>query len=126
VVFERFERFAMSSQLVPLTTAPNQSLIVSLSVNGESIDLDIDLHYNEVAGYWVMAISTAQLGLLLDSIPLVSGNAPVGNLLGQFEYLEIGGFTLVNASQVALDYPNNTDLGTDFLCIWYDNTVAIA
>jgi hypothetical protein len=114
------------TQLIPLTSAPNQSLVVSLNINGVAVDLYFFLHYNEIAGYWVMTISSASGAVILDSIPLVTGNAPAGNLLGQFEYLGIGGATVVNAGQVILDYPDNADLGTDFLMLWYDNTVVAA
>jgi hypothetical protein len=111
----------MSNQLVPLTTAPNQKLVVSLSVNGQSFDLLLSIHYNEIAGWWVVTIADAAGVVLLDSIPFVTGSEPAGNILGQFEYMGLGGATIINASQAANDYPNNTQLGVDFYLVWYDN-----
>ena len=110
------------SQIIPLTTAPNQTFTVSLSVDGATVDLGMILRYNEVARYWVLSIYDTIGALLLDSLPLITGSFPAGNILGQFAYLEIGSAYVINASQVASpDFPNNGDLGTDFVLLW-DNT----
>jgi hypothetical protein len=114
----------MSAQLVPLTNQNNQQLTVSLEVDGQAIDLALSIWYNAVAGYWNMDISTPQGVPVLNSIPLVCGDNDSGNLLAQYGYLGIGSMTIVNASQVPLDYPNSSDLGTDFLCIWVDVAAA--
>jgi hypothetical protein len=112
----------LSAQLVPLTTAPNQQLVVSLNVNGVAIDLYISLHYNEIAGWWVMTIANAAGQILLSSVPFITGSEPAGNLLGQFQYMGFGGATVINASQAANDFPSNTQLGADFFLVWYDNS----
>jgi hypothetical protein len=109
------------AQLIPLSTAPNQTLIASLSIDGGTIDLQLGLHYNEIAGWWVMTVSDSQGDVILDSIPFITGSIPAGNILGQYEYLEIGGAVIINASQAANDYPNNTQLGVDFYLLWIDN-----
>jgi uncharacterized protein DUF6983 len=92
---------------------------VPLNINGVSFDIGLNLHYNEIAGYWVMTLTNAQGAILLDSIPLMTGSEPAGNILGQYAYLGLGGMTVINASQ-ANDYPTNTQLGKDFFLISYD------
>jgi hypothetical protein len=113
----------MASQLIPLTSSPNQTLRVSLNVNGAALDLYLYLHYNEIAQYWVMTVSNASGTVLIDSVPFITGNEPAGNLLGQFAYLGLGGATIINASQVpSPSVPNNSDLGSDFVLVWYDES----
>lgn len=110
----------MANQIIPLSTAPAQSLQVALSVDGRPITLRLTIRYNEMAGYWVMAIADSTGVLLLDSIPLVTGSYPAANLLQQYAYLGIGSAYIINASGVAQDYPNATDLGSDFVLLWGD------
>jgi hypothetical protein len=112
----------MSVQVIPLTASPNQSLIVHVSINGQSLDLYLYLHYNEIAGYWVMTVRLSpSADPILDSVPFITGQEPAGNILGQFDYLGIGGMTIINTSQGTNDYPDNSQLGTDFQLIVYDN-----
>lgn len=109
------------NQLVPIGNSPNQTLSTSLNIDGVVSNYQMTLRYNEVAGYWVMTVQDAAGNLILDSIPLITGNAPAGNILGQFAYLGIGSAYILNAGGVPLpDYPNNIDLGSDFFLIWGD------
>jgi hypothetical protein len=111
----------MSQQIVPLTTAPNQTLSVPLNIDGGVSDYYLTLGYNEIAQYWVMSVSDTFGNLILDSIPFITGGAPGANILGQFAYLGIGSAYVINASGVSTpDYPNNLDLGTDFVLLWSD------
>lgn len=108
-----------------MSNSPNQTLTTSLNVDGVVTDYQLTLRYNEVAGYWVMSVSDAAGNLILDSIPLVTGNAPAGNILGQFAYLGIGSAYIINAGGVKFpEYPNNIDLGSDFVLIWGDTPTA--
>ena len=108
-------------QLVPLNNSPNQVTVVPLNIDGAVQDQYWQLRYNEIAGYWALTISDANGTVLLDSIPFVTGNAPAGNILGQFAYLQLGSATIVDASSISdPDYPNDQDLGTDFVLIWGD------
>ena len=52
------------------------------------------------------------------------GLEPAGNILGQFGYMGLGGATIINVSGVAQDYPDNTDLGSDFNLLWYDSELS--
>jgi hypothetical protein len=112
----------MSLQVIPVNSAPGQTFNVAVSINGAVQIFFITLTFNEVAAYWVMSISDANQNLLVQGIPLVTGL----NLLRQYQYLEIGSIYLINTTGVDIDYPNNTDLGSDFVLAWGDNTVVAA
>ena len=114
------------NQLVPLTNDPNQNLVAPLSVDGLIQDMFLTLRFNEAAQYWVMTVSDVQGNLILDSVPFITGNAPAGNILGQFAYLGIGSAYIINASAVAApDFPNSVDLGSDFVLIWGDTPAVV-
>ena len=111
----------MADQIIPLDTQPNQSFKASVSVGGALVTLQVTLRFNEEAQYWVMTLYDAAGFLLLDSVPLLTGAFPAADILGQYAYLGIGSAYVVNASQVASpDYPDNSDLGTDFQLAWAD------
>lgn len=112
-------------QLIPLSPLPNQKLVLSLNVDGKVEELFITLRYNEIAAYWVMTVEQPVNNVILDSIPLVTGEIPAKNILSQFAYLGIGSAQVINASQVSSpNYPNDTDLGTDFVLVWGDTPSA--
>ena len=115
-----------SPQIVPFTNAQNQTFEVPLQIDGTVKTLQGVLRFNEVGGFWVLSLSDSAGTLILDSLPLLTGNGSgpeaSGNMLGQFAYLNIGSLYVINASGVASpDYPNQSDLGTDFFVLW-DNT----
>lgn len=112
------------AQMVPLENSPNQTLTVSLNIDGAVIDYFFLLHYNEIAGYWVLKIEDSSGNLILDSIPCVTGENPAGNVLGQFDYLGIGSMFIVAASSLTTqDYPGMASLGKAFLLIWGNTPV---
>src|SRR5579883_2697483 len=108
----------MSAQLVPVTAAPNQALTVSLAVNGSSITLNLGLAYNRISGCWMMSIADQSGNPLLSSIPLLTGDWPAANILGPYEYLEIGSAFVINQSGGPFDWPNDSTLGQSFFLIW--------
>lgn len=109
-------------QIIPLDTSPNQTFQLSLLVNGKVLGLNCRLRFNEVAQYYVVTIMDLNNNVLLDSVPFVTGNAPIGNILKQFGYLGLGSWFIINASGVqSPDFPNNTDLGTDFVLLIDNN-----
>lgn len=111
----------MAQQIIPLDSAPNQTFKVAVNVDGKLIPLAVVLRYNEPANYWAMTLSDGAGNLLLDSIPFVTGLFPAANILGQYAYLGIGSALVANASGVGSpDYPNNQDLGNDFILVWED------
>lgn len=141
----------MSLQLVPLTSSPNQSITANLTVDGNPLTLNLNIRYNEIANYWVLTIKDANNNLLIDSVPMITGSYPAANLLQQQRYLKIGSWYIVNVSNLSsvsgvdtgygsgfygmgpyggqigeggIDYPNSTNLGTDFQ-LWVDDTPSV-
>jgi hypothetical protein len=110
----------MSSQIVPLVTAPNQTFAAELTVNGQALTLVLGLSYSEMSGYWQMSISNTSGTLLVASVPLVTGHYPVANVLAQYQYLQIGSAYLLNTGNAPTDYPGASDLG-QFSLLWGDN-----
>jgi len=108
-------------KIIPLTSAPYQSLTTTIPVDGKNIKLKLGISYNSVADYWTMSITDPSTdNLILDNIPLITGSYPAGDLLGQFKYLGLGSATIVNVGNSLMDNPDSTNLGTDFLLVWGD------
>lgn len=109
--------------VVPLTSDPNQSFRCTIPVNGQNKAFDFVLRYNDIAEYWVMAVSDAIDGrMYVSDVPLVAGIYPSANLLEQFEHLRIGAAVLVKTNPDNQDdAPNGFNLGTDFELVWSDN-----
>lgn len=109
-------------KIIPLTSAPNQSFVTTIPVDGKNLKLKLGISYNTAADYWVMSIyDVASNALILDAIPLVAGDYPAADLLSQYEYLGLGSAAIINVGDVSMDSPNSTNLGTDFLLVWGDN-----
>jgi hypothetical protein len=109
------------NQIVPLTSDPNQTLQVALSINGTTRTFTLMLHYNEEAGYWEMTvIDPGTLEALIQSLPLLTGDYPAANILGQYGYLGIGSAYIINATGIEADHPGVDNLGTDFVLVWGD------
>ena len=114
----------MSNQIIPLTTSPNQTIQVTLNINGENKTLELRIRYNEIARYWTMGIIEPSTGeYILDSIPLITGDYPSANILAQYAYLSIGAAYVMNVSNSEMDWPDKTNLGTDFVLVWTDNPI---
>lgn len=109
----------MATQIVPLTPNMNQNFKITLSVDGKNITLNLAFVYNTPGGYWFMSISDNIGNMLLDAIPLVTGNYPTADILGQYTYLGLGSAMIVPIGSVQ-GIPNETNLGTDFVLAWSD------
>jgi len=108
----------MTLQVIPVSTSPYQSFDYAITINGVLTNFHFNINYNMTAHYWVMTVSNAStLEILIDSLPLVVN----GNLLEQYDYLQIGSAYIYNWGNVAMDSPDDTNLGTDFQLIWDDN-----
>ena len=117
----------MALQKIPLDNSPNQNFQTTLTVDGRNITLNFHLSFNETAGYWVMTIIDPLTGsIILDSIPLVTGQYPAGNMLEPHSYLGIGSAFLINISGSPMDFPDDTNLGTDFVLLWGDTIPEIS
>lgn len=111
----------MSAQIIPLTSSPNQTFSVQLTVNGKALTLNLAVRYSEMAGYWSLSISDSNGNLLIASVPLITGWWPAANLLGQYQYLQIGSAFLLNVGNSLTDYPGPGNLDK-FSLLWDDNT----
>ena len=109
------------AQLIPLTCAPNQTMTVTLSVNGAPLTLNLRLCYNTPAGFWAMDIADESNDPLVSSVPLLTGIWPGANILAPYNYMRIGSAFLVNQNGALSDRPDDTNLGSDFVMIWGDN-----
>jgi Domain of unknown function (DUF6983) len=108
------------SQLVALTNNPNQSIVLELTVDGKPLSMYATIYYNEMAGYWLLDLFTTPGVPLLLSTPLITGVWPAANMLGQYAYLSIGGLYILNVTGAQDDYPDDTELGTQFAVYWTD------
>lgn len=111
----------MSDQIIPLTSSPNQTIETTLNVDGGTITLRLTFRFNEMAGYWIMTVQDTAGNMLVDSIPLITGEWPAANLLGQHSYLKIGSAYIINTgANTGIEYPDANTLGTQFQLLWSD------
>jgi len=108
-------------KVIPLTSEPNQSLTVTIPIGSQNITLNLKISYNSAAGYWVMTVKDKSNNILVDGIPLLCGQYPAGDLLEQYQYLNIGSAFILNLGNSYLDSPDDTTLGTDFVLVWGDS-----
>jgi hypothetical protein len=73
-----------------------------------------------MAGYWQMQISDVNNNVLIASAPLITGWWPAANILGQYQYMQIGSAYLLNTGNAPTDYPNSGNLNL-FSLLWGDN-----
>lgn len=71
---------------IPITPAQNQSLAINLNGTDYRLRLMWNDEANDGSGTWMMDIGDGQGVPIVCGIPLVAGV----NLLGQYEYLQIG------------------------------------
>jgi hypothetical protein len=109
------------AQIVPVTSAPNQQIRAALTVNGQSLILNLSLYWNGQGNFWAMDIADRAGNPVVDSVPLLSGAWPAGNILAPYNYLGIGSAYVINQNGAATDSPDSTNLGTGFLLLWDDN-----
>lgn len=105
--------------VIPLTTDPDQTFTVTVPLNNKNIDLMFRLRYNTEAKYWCLSITDAS-EMLIDSMPLLTGNYPASNLLEQYDYFGIGMAMILKNGNLSTENPDDTNLGTDFVLVWGD------
>ncbi len=111
----------MSYTKIPLTTDPNQNFTTTIPINNKNITLTLDIRYNGIGGYWFMSVTDKKTGnVLIDSLPLLTGEYPSGDILHQYQYLGIGSATVVKTGNLSDDSPDSTNLGTNFVLLWGD------
>jgi len=109
-------------QIINVTSAPNQTLNVTLSIDNTLKQLILNVDFNEMANYWWMRISDQNANILLDSLPLVTGVWPAANVLRQYASLGLGSLYVVNVAGAAIDYPDQYSLGQTFQLWWGDTS----
>lgn len=105
--------------MIPFSSAPNHRFRCMVPVDGENLFLEYFLHYNQVAGYWVLDISDDDGNSLVSSLPLITGQYPAANLLEQYEFLGIGSAAVVPIG-IAEGEPGADNLGKSFVVVWSD------
>ena len=111
----------LDGQVIPLTNAPNQQLQVTLQINGGTLTLNLIVSWNQVGLFWVMQILDQNFNALLSDIPLLTGFWPAANILEPFDYMGIGGATVINQGGDG-DWPDVNGWGTgSYILIWYSN-----
>lgn len=114
----------MSYKIIPLIPNANQRFTCTLPIDSKNITLAFTFTYNAVGGYWYMSVSDDKKNtMLLDAVPLVTGEFPAADLLGQYTYLGIGSAAIVPTSSLATGIPDDTSLGTNFVLCWGDTVV---
>jgi hypothetical protein len=102
--------------IIPLTSDPDQTFISTISVDDKNLTLMFRLRYNTIASYWFLAIADSKGNVLIDSLPLFTGQ----NLLQQYRYLNIGSAYLVQNGKTYTENPSENNLGSDFVLLWGD------
>ncbi len=72
--------------------------------------------YNELAKYWLMDISTAEMGMLVSALPVI----PAQNILEQYQYLGIGSAYVLPRAKVVEQWPSADTISTDWYLVWSD------
>jgi hypothetical protein len=101
--------------IIPLTSEPDQRLRVTIPIDGKNVTLRLRCRYNSIASCWMMTISDDTGNVLLDSLPLLPGDYPAGDLLRPHRYLGLGSACLVNAGAQPTfpsDGPTSATLGS--------------
>lgn len=109
----------MSSQIVPLVQAPNQTFAVQLTVDGQPLTLNLTLSFSAMSGWWQLAVANVQGVVLIASVPLITGYYPAANILAQYGYLKIGSAYILDTGDSPNDYPTQNDL-PNFSLLWSD------
>jgi len=111
----------MATTILPIVPGMNQNFTCTLPVDDKNITLDFSLTYNSPGGYWFMSIADHETGkLLIDALPLLPGEYPSANLLGQYSYLDIGSAMIVSVTGDN-STPTFDSLGKEHLVAWSDN-----
>lgn len=102
--------------IIPITSKPNNTFSCKIPVDSANLTLVFKTHYNEVAGYWIVSVSKGDGTELIHNLPML----PAQNILEQFSYMEIGAACILSSRQVAEQWPNADNLGSEWLLVWGD------
>jgi hypothetical protein len=98
--------------IVPITNDPNQLFSCVVPNGSTNLNMGFYITWNGIANYWMMTI-------YLNAIELISNLPMVNiNLLGQYQYLNIGQAYIVPLTKIAESYPGINDWSTNFILAW--------
>lgn len=109
------------AQLLPVGSAPNQTLSVSLQINGTTVGLTLNVYWNRVGGFWVCDVFDQSGNAVVLSLPLTTGDWPGANIMSPFDYKQIGTWFVINQNGSSFDLPNNLNLGNGFVVLVDNN-----
>ena len=104
--------------IIPIKSTPNYKFSTKIPIGGQSLILQFDIQYNELADYWILDVGDNNGRALLSCLPIV----PTQNILEQYTYLQIGSAYIVPAQTIREQWPTRHTLGVDWYLLW-DDTV---
>ena len=113
----------MTYKVIPLTSEPDQKFKITLPIDGKNITLSLRIRYNTAGNYWWLSVTDSNGNMLIDSLPLFTGEYPAADILGQYSYLNIGSACVIKTGTAQMDIPDDTNLGTEFVLVWGDAVV---
>ena len=115
----------MPWNIIPISNAPDMEYVLSVPIGKTNVPLKIRLRYNDEGGFWFLSVKDGTTNrMLIDAVPLVTGERPAGNLLKQYQYLGIGSAMIVPVTDLPpTDCPDYENLGTEFVLVWGDGDV---
>ena len=112
----------MVAYVVPVSSAPNQTIRIKMTLNSIQHNFSLFIHWNEFAGAWFMDISDADTGQnMVCGIMLRTGLYPSADLLAQYEYMNIGSCVVIHSS--GANPLNANNLGSEYQLVWGDQRV---
>lgn len=112
------------AQIIPLSTAPNQLMRITLLVDGNQTILELGFSFNTALNVWVMSVSDRNSNLLISCVPLLTGVWPAANILAPYAYMQLGSAFVINTDGQGPDNPDDSTLGSDFVLLWDDTPMS--
>lgn len=112
----------MSICIIPVNSSPNHSMRVVIPVDGKNLTLNLTFRYNSVGAFWAMTIANKNNVVVLDSIPLLTGQYPAADILSPHRRLRLGSACIVSTGRpnITMDSPDSSNLGTTYCLGWGD------
>lgn len=109
---------------IPLTNSPNQTLKVTMPVNGETIQFRFKLWFNYQANYWLLSAYDIRKGKeVFTNLPLLTSKGPFADIICQLDYMKIGICVMVPIAGPDGSMADENNLGTSYIMVWGDNNV---
>lgn len=105
----------MSYYEIPLTTTAFSQVTFKLTLGSRNINILLKLRYHDLYKLWAADVVDNSTGTeLITGMPLIPG----ADLLGQYEYLDIGSAYIIAAEPNSLQQPDNETLGSTWILMW--------